>query len=218
MSSPSDLDDWVVVRDPAEVAQESRLAYERETRERLERLLRDTKIAREIRHEHQILLDNAERDRLAYNYEVYIEDPDIESAMISWEDNKIAAAAAERVRQRERRQKWRSDAQGALEKKRRSKLRRPIPSQRVKSSFLRRRRNKSASPMQRWHKVHAKKSRVVHPGLSKIVRETRRRRRVPRKRKRSPFVKKKKGGKRTRKTRLTRRTFRRKRRKTRKHQ
>ena len=85
------------------------------------------------------------------------------------------------------------------------------------SSFLRRRRRKSASPMERWRIKHAKKSRIVKPGLSKIVHETRRRRRIPRKRKRSPFVKKKKGGKRTRHTKRTRRTLRRKRRKTRKH-
>ena len=208
---------WEELKAPLVEAERERLEYERETREKLERLLQDPKIATEIKQEYQLLLDDAERQRRATKHGIYIEGPDMEDAMFGWEDKKAAAVEAERVRQRERRQKWRSDAQGALEEKRRSKLRRFLPSQRVPSSFLRRRRRKSASPMERWRIKHAKKSRIVKPGLSKIVRETRRRRRVPRKRKRSPFVKKKKGGKRTRHTKRTRRTLRRKRRKTRKH-
>ena len=211
MSSPND--EWIIVQDPAEVA---RQAYERESREKLERLLEVPKIGAEIRQEHQLLLDDAESDRRAYNYEVYVPDPDMEDAMFRWEDRKVAVAEAERLRQRKSRQKWRGDAAKALELNRRGSLRRP-PSIRMPSSFLRRRRRKSASPMERWRSQYKRKSKIVEPGLSKIVRETRRRRRIPRKRKRSPFVRRTKGGKRTRLTKRTRRTLRRKRRKTRKH-
>mgnify|MGYP001291438853 CR=1 FL=1 len=222
MSSPINIDDWIVVRDPVEVARESRLAYKRKTIERLDRLLQNPKITAEIRQEHQLLLDNAERERRSYNYGVYVEDPDMEDAMFRWEDKKVAAAEAERVRQRKSRQKWRRDAAKVLELKRRSKLRRPPPSIRMHPSLFRRRRKPKVSPMQRWRSQYERKSRIISPGQSNIVRETRRRRRrrIPRKRKRSPFVKRTKGGKRTRltkRTRRTRRTLRRKRRKTRKH-
>ena len=209
-----DMESAMLRWEEKKAAEEAHLAYERETQERLERLLKDPKIASEIRQEHKLLQDEAEREMRAYNNEVYVPYPDIESAMLRWEEKKTAAEEAERTRQRKSRQKWRKDAQRALELRRRSKLRRPPPRRRVSQSLLRRRRRKSASPMERWHKQYTKKSRIITPGRSNIVLQTRRSRGKPSKRKRSPFIRITNGG---RKTRRTRRTLRRKRKKTRKH-